>query len=80
MLTLRFQIYDDEAEPDGAKNIYSIELPLGESLPEGVRTALNEAMSSSMDEEGRPITQVTSLVMMSLVLKGLMAKLPIGVK
>jgi hypothetical protein len=33
-----------------------------------------------MDEEGRPITQVTSLVMMSLVLKGLMAKLPIGVR
>jgi hypothetical protein len=76
MLKLKFQIYDDTIEPVGAQNIYSIDLPLGDSLPDEIRETLNQAMAASMDECGQPINPVTSLVLMSMVFKGLMAKVP----
>jgi hypothetical protein len=75
-LKLKFQVYDDAIESVGAQNIYSIDLPLGESLPDDIREELTRIMAASMDEEGQSITPVTSLILMSMVLKGLASRLP----
>jgi hypothetical protein len=77
-LKLKFQLYDDEIDPVSAQNIYSIDLPLGESLPDDIREELTRSMAASMDELGQPINPVTSLVLMSMVFKGLMSKVPPG--
>jgi hypothetical protein len=77
-LKLKFQLYDDEIEPESAQNIYSIDVPLGESLPDDIREELTRSMAASMDELGQPINPVTSLVLMSMVFKGLMSKVPPG--
>ena len=75
-LKLKIQIYDDEAVPPTAQNLYSIDMPLGDSLPEGIRDALNHAIDASAEEVGAPTNSVTSMIVMAMVMKGLVAKLP----
>ena len=82
-MTLYFKIsIADIADPERAEekdsNIYSLAIPLGESLPPRLKQALQEAASRSMEEEDGVLHPAMALALMGLLGAGMMNRLTGG--
>ena len=79
-LYFKLSIVDQDADhieqPDNL--VYSIAIPLGESLPPSLKRALQEAASRSMEEEDGILHPAMALALMGLLGAGMVNRLTGG--